>query len=547
MRAYKYNSKRLNLLVAFVLACFIVILGRVFYCQIINPQSYVLGTSYQEPSGSSPRGRIYVSDISGEKIPIAVNITKWRLVADPSKIDNPKEVLNKLSSYLNIPSYFFDENSSKDSEENQEDMERFEEMLDGLSKKSSHYYVLKILDTQEREEIEKLDIKGIFFEKTLGRLWPEGEDFSHITGFAILDVDGIKGQYGLEKYLDSHPGKDIELTIDRTVQFFTCSFLEQAIKDYRAEGGTIIVLGKYGEILGICNSPSFNPNEYFKVEDFSVFQNMAVSGLYEPGSIFKVATMAAGLDSKRITPETTYFDKGFVAIGPEPEIIRNATKESYGTQTMTNVLEKSLNTGAVWVAQQLGKDLFKYYLKEFGFGSLTGIELPDEARGNIENLDKPGEIYLATASFGQGITATPLQVANFFLLVANRGKLYQPYIIKGNGPKFIRNVFKRKQTGEELVQMLVSVVENGYGKRAKVDGYQIAGKTGTAEVPKEEGGGYGDKVIHSFAGFAPAQDPQFVILVKLDNPQKGKFADSTAAPTFGKLAKFLLSYYHIAP
>ena len=290
----------------------------------------------------------------------------------------------------------------------------------------------------------------------------------------------------------------------------------------------------------------YEPNNYYEVKDFHIFENPAITEPYEPGSIFKVITMASALDTNKVKPDSTYFDKGYVAIGPEPEIIKNANERKYGWQTVTNVLEKSLNTGAVWVARKTGKELFRYYLKEFGFGSLTGIELPGEAKGNLDNLDKPGEIYLATASFGQGITATPLQIANSFLAIANKGKLYRPYIIKEKGPYFVRQVIREK-TAKNLTQMLVSVVENGYGRRAGVTGYKIAGKTGTAQVPDIEKGGYSERVIHSFAGFGPAENPQFVGFVKLINPKKGKFSDSTAAPTFSKLAEFVLRYYHIAP
>jgi cell division protein FtsI/penicillin-binding protein 2 len=291
------------------------------------------------------------------------------------------------------------------------------------------------------------------------------------------------------------------------------------------------------------------------VEDQSVFNNPAIFSQYEPGSIFKPITMAIGLDLKLVNPETTYEDTGNVQIGPHT--IKNSDLKSNGIQTMTQVLEKSLNTGVVYVVRLVGPQKFREYAEAFGLGSLTGIELDREAMGDTDSLKKRGEIWSATASFGQGIAVTPIQMLNAFNAIANGGRLMKPYIVRefveSSGaerevqPKAIRQVLSER-TSTLLRGMLVNVVENGHGKRAGVAGYYVAGKTGTAQVSKKDGGGYEkDRVIGSFIGFAPADNPVFSMLVKVDNPKTVQWAESSAAPVFGEIAKYLLNYYKVPP
>jgi cell division protein FtsI/penicillin-binding protein 2 len=224
---------------------------------------------------------------------------------------------------------------------------------------------------------------------------------------------------------------------------------------------------------------------------------------------------------------------------------------------MTQVLDESLNTGAVFVVRQIGTDAFRKYVEDFGFGVLTGIELETENSGDIRSLSKKGEIYSATASFGQGISVTPLQVVTAYAAIANGGKLVKPYIVdeidKSDGskiktqPKVLKQVISER-TATLLGGMLVSVVEDGHGKRAGVPGYYVAGKTGTAQVPKKDGTGYEpDITIGSFVGFAPVEDPKFVMLVKIDHPRDVIWAESSAAPLFGEIAKFVLNYLKVSP
>jgi len=280
-----------------------------------------------------------------------------------------------------------------------------------------------------------------------------------------------------------------------------------------------------------------------------------VFGAYEPGSVFKAITMAAALDLGKVTPQSTYVDTGAVKIGAFT--IRNSDEKANGTQTMTQVLEKSLNTGAIHAGQLVGLQSFAKYVKNFGFGEKSGVELSGEAAGNLAALTKRGDIYLATASFGQGITVTPIQLLAAFGAIANGGKLMKPHVVSEirypDGktekiePQVLRQVL-RPETASTLSAMLVNVVENGHGKKAGVAGYYVAGKTGTAQIRSTTTSGYDPhKTIGTFAGFAPVENPRFAMVAVINVPKDVQFAESSAAPLFGDMMNFLLKYYDVQP
>ncbi len=351
-------------------------------------------------------------------------------------------------------------------------------------------------------------------------------------------------------------GDDIVLTIDKTVQYEVCAKLNEHVKVVEADSAAAIVMNpKTGEIIAMCSYPDFDPNEYNKVNSIGDYNNRAIFEAFEPGSIFKPITMAAAIDLGKITPETTYIDEGFVKI--DEFTIRNSDKKAHGKKTMTQVLESSLNTGTIFAVRQIEQKDFRKYVEKFGFGQKTGIELDTEGGGNISSLEKKSEIYFATGSFGQGLTATPLQMVQAFSAIANGGKMAKPYIveeirkqegivIKTERPMPVQVISSR--TATLLTGMLVSVVKNGQGKKAAVSGYYMAGKSGTAQIADPSSGGYyANKTNHSFIGFAPVKDPAFVMIIKFENPKKGSFAESTTMPLFSRLAKFLLDYYHVMP
>lgn len=514
------------------------------------------------------RGEIYVKDQYGsDKLyPLAANKRYYLIYAVPKNVKNGELVAKQLSPLIEI--------EEKD-------------ILARLAKKDDLYEPLKHeIEEDVKNQIQNLNLAGIEWQPEDLRFYPEKNIGSHVLGFVGFQGDERLGQYGLEGYWEkelagqvgflqaekdaqgrwitfgtkllqeAQDGDSLVLTIDRTIEYEACKQLNAEVQKHGADGGSLIIMNpKTGAITAMCGSPDFDPNKYNEVEDVNTFLNPATFYIYEPGSVFKAITMAAALDMGKVTPTTTYNDEGSVQIGKYT--IKNSDGKAHGINTMTQVLEQSLNTGAIFAARQIGPDNFEKYVKKFGFGQKTGIELNSEAQGDISTLAQHKEIYMATGSFGQGLSVTPLQLVTAFGAIANGGKLMKPYIvdevIKPSGfkiktePKVIRSVIS-SQTATTLGAMLVNVVRNGHGQRAGVPGYFVAGKTGTAQVPKEDGVGYDpNHTIGSFCGFAPVSDPKFVMCVKMDKPKDVQWAESSAAPLFGAMAKFMLNYYQIPP
>ena len=449
-----------------------------------------------------------------------------------------------------------------------------------LKIKNNKAYILK------GDKEAELVIPGLGHSMGTYRYYPEGSISSHILGFVGYEGDKRQGKYGLEEYFDEElagapgslkterdasgdliiindrkytkpvPGSDLILTIDRNIQFAACEKLNAAVLRHGADGGSVIILEpKTGKVLAMCGAPDFDPNNYKDVTDIRDYNNSGIFDLYEPGSIFKVITMAIGLNEGKITPETTYNDTGVVKLANYE--IKNSDLKAHGVCTMNKVLEESLNTGVIYVMRQTGPDTFVDYVKNFGFGERTGIELSAEGKGDIKNLflKDNKELYAATASFGQGLSVTPLQMVTAYAAIANGGQLMKPYIVNDvfqpDGkkitaqPKEIRRVMSER-AATLLGGMMVNVVENGHGAKAGVKGYYVAGKTGTAQVPKKDGRGYeANSHIGSFAGFAPADDPRFAMIVKIDRPRDVEWAESSAAPLFGEIAEYILHYYQV--
>jgi len=568
------GSDRLRYLTIGVSIMTILIIGRMFYLQIPKHPFYEALAESQhalQQEIAPERGKIYAQNFAepGKLIPLASNRTYWLLYAVPDDIENVSEAADQLLDVL-------------------PNLDR-EEVVSKLSKPNDLYEEIATKVSEEAyKKMSEKTIKGIYFTDERIRYYPEKNIGSHMLGFVGFGGGDEKiGQYGLEgglqdvlagtkgyvkadrdaggrwivvgtrEFQDAKDGLSLELTIDETIQYTACTKLNAAVQKHGADSGSVIILNpKTGAILAMCGSPDFDPNAYNQVEDIGVYTNQATSGAYEPGSIFKSITMAMAVNEEKVTPQTTYNDEGFVKINSYT--IENSDKKAHGIQTMTQVLEGSLNTGAIFAMQQIGTEKFRDYVKDFGFGATTGSPIQGESTGNISNLDLPGEIYAMTGSFGQGISVTPLQMVSAYGVLANNGKLMKPYLIaktlnpdgstnEETQPEAIRQVIK-SETATIIGAMLVNVVENGHGKKASVPGYYIAGKTGTAQVTSTNGRGYDpNNTIGSFAGFGPVSDPAFVMLVRIDHPRDVTFAESTAAPLFGDIAKFLLHYLHISP
>jgi cell division protein FtsI/penicillin-binding protein 2 len=438
-----------------------------------------------------------------------------------------------------------------------------------------------------------LKLPGLIISEQQGRNYPEGELFAHITGYVNNDE---VGQYGLEQaknqdlagidgvsravtdslgvpitsnentIVQPKDGNNMILTVDRNLQAISAIALEKAVKDNKAESGSLVIMDpKSGAVKAMVNYPTYDPNNFNKVDDYKKFINTSVGSVFEPGSGFKAITMAAGLDSGKVNTDTSYNDTGEAKI--DDRVIKNADNKKFGNSTMTDVIQKSLNTGVVFVLKQLGADpnkitsegkkIFYEYIKKFGFGERTGIELAGEARGLVKD-DNSYDVDYANMTFGQGISTTDIQMVSAFSTIANGGTLYKPYMIDRvispdgkltkNKPSVIRNSVISTQTSAKLATMLEQVVLKGSGWPTRMKGYNIAGKTGTAQVPKPDGSGYEEKKnIGSFVGFAPVEDPKFVMLVRVNYPQVDGFAEKTAVPAFGEVARQLMMYYQIPP
>ncbi|MDP3995957.1 MAG: penicillin-binding protein 2 [bacterium] len=525
------SNWRINFIFGLLLICGAVITGRLFYLQVVRGDLYkawAQGMLSKNEQIVGERGEIFFRN--GESL--AVN-ADWPLVfASPVEIEEKETVASRVAQALSLQESF---------------------VLDKLKKDNMYELIKKRITDQEVQKINEMNLQGIHIGKESGRFYPQETLASQLVGFLAADA---KGQYGIEGYYDetlkgknNQRGRDVFLTVDYSIQFKAEELLEKAKDELGIEGGEIIVMDPAsGEILALANYPSFNPNQYSLVSDFSVFKNGITQKIFEPGSIFKPITMAAALEDQKITPQTTYLDKGKVVIGGWT--VSNYSNRVYGEQTMTNVLEKSINTGAVFAEQELGNSSFLEYLDKFGFFDLTGVDLPEVYSENRE-FKKGYEINFVTASFGQGIEITPIQLIRAFSVIANNGKLTNPFIVKKEKQSETEgdSVISPK-TAAQLTAMLVSVTENGFAKSARVPGYYIAGKTGTSQISfsalGEDKRGYSDKTWQSFIGFAPAFNPEFVILVKLNNP-KTKTAEYSSVPIFQQLAKFIIDYYQIPP
>src|SRR3989344_463024 len=512
-----------------------IIIGRLFFIQVKNFDVYVKQADQSQnlvTKIESERGDIFFRNKFEETFLVATNKRFYRIYAVPSKIkpENQDKITDILAKNLDLDKDFVMSRIIKENDP-------YEPIKDELEEKNIGFL----------DEINKINEGAIGKEVYWSRFYPLRNIASHIIGFTDQDKVGV---YGIEKYYN------VVLTIDYNIQLQTEKILEDIIEKWDASGGSIVVLEpNNGDILSMVSKPDFDLNNYNKQKP-NLFLNPVVQNLFEPGSIFKPITMAAGLDKGVITARTTYLDQGFVE--RSGHTIRNSDNKAHGEQNMIDVLALSLNTGAVFVQDQLEKNVFKNYIEEFKFGQKTGIDLPGEVSGNIINLDTMRDINYATSSYGQGISVTPIQMITSFSAIAGNGFLIKPHILDkiiyddGKVKKIESNISEKSviksDTAATLTAMLVNSLEKGYAKKGKVKGYILAGKTGTAQVPDLEKGEYlKDKTIHTFLGFGPAFESKFIILIKLDYPQGINFASDSIAPSFSKLAKFILDYYQIPP
>jgi len=471
-----------------------------------------------------------------------------------------------------------------------------------ISKKNDPYEEIATHISEDKiKQISQLNLPGVIIEKEKWRYYPGNSLAANVIGFTGYDNSGINilGRYGLEKsYEDnlkrensslysnvfaeifSNINKNFISNEDREADIVTSidpeveGYVEKIISDTNTKWnsqktGAIVIDPNTGEIYAMAVSPSFNLNDFKNVTNVNLFSNPLVSDAYEMGSIIKPITMSIGLDTGSVTATTKYNDTGFIKV--DGSTIHNYDNKARGLIDMQQILNQSLNVGASYVATQIGKPDFLKYFQAFGIGSETGIDLPSEAAGNISNLlnnlNNKKQVEYDTASFGQGISMTPIITATALSVLANGGKLIMPHIVKEIDYKFgfskkidytneAKQVLK-PQTSEEITRMLVRVVDEALanGKR-KMEHYSIAAKTGTAQIarPASEGGGYyTDKYLHSFFGYFPAYNPRFLVFLYTfepkdsTNPQADEYASQTLTDPFFDITNFLINYYEIAP
>lgn len=556
---------RIRFFFLFILCLLIIIVIRVFYIQVFDYQK--LSTlaeslwSRELPIGAD-RGEIY--DRNGKVL--ATNITTTSLVLIPNQIQNKEEVAEKLSEILNSD---------------------YEDMLAHVSKKTSIERVHpegRQLSYDVASKIDELGYDGVYLVKESKRYYPYGSVLSHVLGYVGIDNQGLSGleltyddyltgKNGAIKYFSDGKGNrlelsevyeepqdgiDLQLTIDLDIQLAAERELDNIMSKYTPEHALILAMDPdTGEVLAMASRPNFDPNNYQDYTTETINQNLPIWMTYEPGSTFKIMTLATSLEEQTVNLfEDTYYDDGSVNV--DGATIHCWKSGGHGAQTFLEVVENSCNPGFVELGQRLGTNTLMSYINNFGFGAKTGIDLNGESNGILFNIDKMGPVELATTSFGQGISVTPIQQVTAVSAAINGGTLYEPYLVKEMLEPETKSVIytkepvmRRKVISEETSKLvryaLESVVANGSGRSAYIENYRVGGKTGTAQ--KVQNGVYMDgNYILSFIGFMPADDPKIVVYVAIDHPQGvTQYGGVVAAPIAKSVLETAISVLDIEP
>ena len=613
-----FDEWRVNAVYIFFISAFIVVILRLFQIQVINHDDYrALAESQYSSQFEIPakRGEILSSDgyvLAGAK-------SNYLLFAEPKRITDPYKVASDLAEILSsmrslIDSYDTDYEEGDESEDDEgddstvTDVPEFLEKSTKLTKsemfekyfKDFYNYIssdrlwvplMRDITSDEKIKIEESGITGIGFEEYPVRYYPEGTLASHLLGFVGSMEDGEKvGYFGIEGRLNEDlkgkPGKvleetdalgnpilmgeyrmvppiqgrDVVLTINRSIQYMVEKKIREGVEKYDAYSGSAIVMDPFtGEIIALANYPTYDPGNFNEEERYIEKlgrknierKNLAISYTYEPGSIMKPMTVSAAVDLGLVGPDTTFVDSGPVVYSTHT--IDNWDGKHHGVQTIAQLLQKSNNIGAAWVGMQVGRDNLYKYLSDFGIGTISGIDLEGEDTGILRPKDTWTDIDTANISFGQGVSTTPLQMISAFNVIANGGFLMQPKIISKlvdeNGEteipsKNIRRVIS-KETSDIMTDLLEKAAEGGEGKYFILKDYRISGKTGTAEVP-EEGSYSKNRTNATFVGFL-TQSKAFSLIVKLQEPQESPWAAETAVPVWMDIASELVKFYGIAP
>jgi len=577
-----HQMSRTRLLGAGLLLIMAIFIVRLFYIQVLQHDFYKKAareTQVTKFTIQPDRGQIYAMD-RNEVTPLVLNETVYTVFADPQEVKNPDKIASSLRRIAggNV-------------------VDGFEQ---GLQNKKSRYAVLARQVTRPQAElIKKEDLQGVGLQEGSRRVYPEGSLASQLLGF--VDAEG-KGQYGLEgaanDRLKGTPGllqavtdvrripltigdddirrapkngDDLVLTIDRNIQAQAEAVLAAGLKRVNATTGSMLVMDPNdGKVLAMANMPTYDPAKYNEVTDYSVFQNSVVSFPYEAGSVIKTLTMGAGLDSGAVNASSTFDNTGSVKV--DDTTIRNVEEDPiFPNTTMTDVLQYSLNTGVVYVLQQMGggevnqkarETLYNYFVDHYRFNKKTGIEQANEDDGTIigPNEGYGRNVRYANMTFGQGMDVTMIQAASAFSAAINGGVYYQPHVIggmrssdgsiKAEQPKVVANNVLRPEISAQLQEMIYQGRHKGFFGKFDPAGFRVGGKTGTSQIIDPKTGKYSDEnSVGSYLGFGGVDQPKYVIMVRvLDSKRTGGYEGTTAAgPIFNEMSNWMLKYLELRP
>lgn len=548
----------------FVFAVFVV---RLFYLQVIKYDFYqkaALAGQFKQYEIPAARGIIVAHD-GNQLVPIVLNEEVYTVFADPVYVKDARAAADAVQKIIGGDTNTYE---------------------DAMKVETRYAILAKKVPKDKAEQIDKLAIKGLGTRAVSQRTYPQGSLAAQLLGF--VDDEG-NGKYGIEQYLDeplkgkpgelkaitdvrgvplvsnadnvlrdAQEGQRVTLTVDISMQRRLEDLLKAHLQEVRSQSGSVIVMDpRTGAIKAMANYPTYNPAEFYKVEDARTFTNYAVSDPLEVGSVMKTLTVAAGLDKGVISPDTTYYDPGFYKIGDAT--VRNVEEDGgAATRSTADILRYSLNTGATYVLMQMGGGKINeqarltwndYMVNHYRFGQKTGIEQGYEAEGYVPD-PKDGyglDIQYANTAFGQGLNITPVQLLAAFTATINGGTYYRPHLVQTEAGK--SDVLNPSVIKPELSPVLRGMHENSVQKNytfLKRDSYRVGGKTGTAEITKPGGGYYDDRYNGTFVGYVGGDNPEYVIMVRINEPKIGGYAGrSAAAPLFGKTIDMLIGNYAV--
>lgn len=553
-------KKRLFIIFLIAMLIFLVLIARMGFVQLWK--GHWLTTKAQELWArnipfAAKRGEIL--DRNGEKL--AFNVSAPTVMVIPAQVKNVAQTASALARILEAPEEKIYRKISK------------RELIIRLTPEG------RKISEEKAKKIQALRLPGVVITEDSKRVHPDRTLAAHLLGFTGIDNQGLAGLElfydqrlqgksgaitfssnakgeklpgGIERYIPPQDGDHLQLTIDRTIQMIMERELDRALVEHQPENILAVAMNpNTGEILGMASRPTFHPDQYRNVNPQIYNRNLPIWKTYEPGSTFKIITLSAALEEKKVNLKESFNDPGFISVAGTH--LHCWKRGGHGHQTYLQVVENSCNPGFVNLGQRLGKEKLFSYIYRFGFGKKTGIDLNGEAKGILFRPQKVGPIELATTAFGQGVSVTPIQQVAAVSAAINGGKLYQPFVAKGwidgttgkqisqHRPHLVRRVIS-SETSQKVRYALESVVAKGSGNKAFIDGYRLGGKTGTAQKVGPDGRYLQNNHIVSFIGFAPADKPQVVIYVAVDNPKGIQFGGVVAAPIVGRMMNDTLQY-----